>query len=288
MPVFGDTSFSSARSPLSGLMGRFLIGGVIALVAFIGYCSNSSQNQVTGRTQRLALSVPQEIALGLQSAPEMVRQFGGLCRDPEKVRRFDRVGRRLLEGIAKNVKADANPYQYDFHLLDDDRTINAFALPGGQVFITEALYDRLRSEGQLAGVLGHEIMHVLGRHSSAQIAKSNLLNTLAGAATVAASSDMRSAWNTQQIASMVAGVIGLKYGRSDELESDEYALRFMVWACYDPRSMIEVMKILKEASGGRSQPEWLSSHPDPGNRIEAIEAKIRELWPQGLPAGLEP
>lgn len=288
MPLFGNTSMVRSGSPLSGLLGRFAIGAVIALVALIGYCSNSQPNLVTGRTQRLALSVPQEIALGLQSAPEMVRQFGGLCRDPEKVRRFDRVGRRLLDGIAKNVKPDANPYQYDFHLLDDDRTINAFALPGGQVFITEALYDRLRTEGQLAGVLGHEIMHVLGRHSSAQIAKSNLLSTLAGAATVAASSDMRSAWNTQQIAGMVAGIINLKYGRNDELEADEYGLRFMVWAGYDPRAMIEVMKILKEASGGRSQPEWLSTHPDPGNRIEAIEAKIKELWPEGLPARLEP
>jgi predicted Zn-dependent protease len=89
-------------------------------------------------------------------------------------------------------------------------------------------------------------------------------------------------------AQMVGNMINLKYGREDELESDSYGLQFMAAAGYDPRSMIRVMEILKEASGGQGPPEWMSSHPDPGNRSERIQAAVDKLFPQGVPADLKP
>lgn len=196
---------------------------------------------------------------------------------------MDAVGKQIVQSLPD----DAPQYQFDFHLLADMKTVNAFALPGGQVFITAALLERLETRGQLAGVLGHEVGHVLGRHSAEQMSKAQLTQGMVGAATVAAS-DYADPRATQQIASMVGNMIMLKYGRGDELESDKLGLQFMYSAGYDPRSLIRVMEILREASGGSHQPEFMSSHPDPGNRIERIQQELAAMFPGGVPEGLTP
>lgn len=267
---------------------KLVMAGIIAVIALIGYCSRAVTNPVTGKTQHISLTQTQEIAIGLQSAPELIRQFGGTSRDAAAVTLVDRVGERLLMAINARLPKDSNPYQYDFHLLDDDQTINAFALPGGQVFITEALLRRLTTEGQLAGVLGHEIGHVLGRHSAERLAKAELTQQLIGAVTVAASDGQGGAYTAQQIAGLVGNMINLKYGREDELESDRLGVRFLFWAGYDPRAMIGVMEILAQASGGSGKPDFSSTHPDPGRRIDVIKAEIEKQWPGGLPKTLEP
>jgi len=266
--------------------GRFAIAGIIILIVVIGYFSQTSTNPITGQSQRVAMTVDQEIALGIQSAPEMAAQFGGLHPDAEAQAVVDRVGRRLL---ARGFNGAELPYPFEFHLLGDPKTVNAFALPGGQVFITAALFERLETEGQLAGVLGHEIGHVIERHGAQHLAKAQLTQGLIGAVAVGAS-DPNSPVDPQQaamLASAVGQLINLRYGRTDELQSDEWGVKLMIDAGYDPRSMIRVMEILREASGGSGQPEFMSSHPDPGNRIERIEEAIRELEPGGVPEGLE-
>ncbi|MEE3244350.1 MAG: M48 family metallopeptidase, partial [Bacteroidota bacterium] len=168
--------------------------------------------------------------------------------------------------LVDNTIAQETPYQYEFHLLSDPNTVNAFALPGGQIFITYALYKRLSSEDQLAGILGHEIGHVVGRHSAERIAQSELANTVATGAQVGADAGM--------LASQLGQTILLKNGRGDELESDDLGVKFMIEAGYDPEALIEVMQILKEASGAQRIPEFQSSHPDPDNRIEKIRGAI--------------
>ncbi|MEQ9566488.1 MAG: M48 family metalloprotease, partial [Pseudomonadales bacterium] len=137
-----------------------MVGLAIVAFAFIRRCSNQEENPYTGRVQNIDMTTEQEIAIGLQSAPEMAQQHGGLYPDERLQNLVDKVGNRLVQ----NSIAKETPYRYDFHLLADDRTINAFALPGGQIFITYALFSQL-NEAQLAGVLGHEIGHVIGRHS---------------------------------------------------------------------------------------------------------------------------
>lgn len=266
---------------------RLAFALVIAAVALIGYFAQSSRNPITGKTQQVAMTVDQEIALGLQSAPEMAAQFGGLHPDADAQQLVDRVGRRLLERGLADVDV---PYPFEFHLLADPKTVNAFALPGGQIFITDALFARLETEGQLAGVLGHEIGHVIERHGAEHLAKARLTQGLVGAVAVGAT-DPDSPVGAQQaalIASVVGQMINLRYGREDELESDEWGVILMLKAGYDPRAQIRVMEILREASGGGSQPEFLSTHPDPGNRIERIRAIIDQLLPGGVPDGLEP
>jgi len=267
-----------------GFSPRIIIAVVIALVSVVGYFGNRALNPVTGRKQSLALSVDQEVALGLQAAPQMADQFGGLSRNGEWTRTVKDVGFELLAVIGDQ----AGTYQFDFHLLADPKTVNAFALPGGQVFITEALMSRLETRGQLAGILGHEAGHVLARHSSEQMAKANLVQGLTTSAVVGASDRRGGGYATAAVASFVGQFTLLKYSREHELESDRLGVRFMTQAGYDPRSLMDVMRILEQASGGPSnRPEFMQTHPNPGNRIEQIERAIAEEFPQGLPEGLQ-
>ncbi len=245
-----------------------------ALIAFYG---NSQQNPVTGETQRVALNVDQEVALGLQAAPEMAAQYGGAETGTQAAALVRRVGARLVN----RTEARTSPYKFNFHLLKDQDTINAFALPGGQIFITRALLNRLESEGQLAGVLGHEIGHVIQRHSAEHMARAGLTQGMVNAASVATDGQ------ADQVAAMIGQSINMRYGRDDELESDRSGLRYMFEAGYDPRALIGVMKILDEASAG-GPPEFLSSHPKPANRIQHIQQLIDEQWPGGLPSRLVP
>lgn len=251
---------------------RLIVAAVVAVVALFGYLANTSTNPVTGKTQHIALTPEQEVSLGMQSAPQMAQQFGGLSADREAANLVKTVGAEIV----RSLPPEATPYPFEYHLLADRRTVNAFALPGGQIFITEALLTRLETVGQLAGVLGHETGHVLARHSAAQIAKAQLTQGLVTAVGVAGSDSVSGQRQTAAIAGMVGNMINMKYGRDDELEADALGLRFMLAAGYDPRSMIRVMEILREASGGSGQPEFMSTHPDPGNRIQHIESWLKE------------
>lgn len=242
---------------------RIFIGLAIVAFAFIQRCNNKEENPYTGRVQTIDMTAEQEIAIGLQSAPEMAQQHGGLYPD-ERLQSFvDAVGAKLIN----NSIARETPYKYDFHLLADDRTINAFALPGGQIFITYALFSKL-NEAQLAGVLGHEIGHVIGRHSAERIAESSFWRTVSMGASVGAD------------AGGIVGSIGqntlLKNGRGDELESDELGVLFMIRSGYEPREMIKVMEILRDAAGPNRTPEFQSTHPDPENRIQKIKEAIQK------------
>lgn len=271
----GELDYGRTQRPGLRVPPRLIIGAVIALFAVIGYFANSSKNAITGRTQHISISPEQEVALGLQSAPQMAQEFGGLSRDARATQLVKEVGKKLIS----KLPAEATHYPFEYHLLADPKTVNAFALPGGQIFITEALFSRLETEGQLAGVLGHETGHVLARHSAAQMAKSQLTQGLVQAVGIASSDAAGGAQSAAQIAQMVGGFINLKYGRDDEIEADRLGLRFMRASGYDPRAMIRVMEILKMASGGSGQPEFMSTHPDPGNRIEHIQAELLELFP---------
>ncbi len=274
-----------ARSAGGSRWGRLIIALILAGVSLVSYFSLRSPNPTTGEVQHIDLTVEQEIALGLQAAPEMAAEFGGLSSNDQAQAIVDRVGRQIVAG---SVAGDS-PYEFEFHVLADDQTINAFALPGGQVFITEGLLGRLETEGELAGVLGHEIGHVVGRHSAEHIAKARLTQGLTGAAVLATyDPDNPSTQRTAQVALLIGQLVNMKFGRDDELESDRLGVRFMSAAGYDPRAMIGVMETLAEASQGGRPPEFLSTHPNPENRVAEIEAAIRAELPNGVPDGLTP
>jgi beta-barrel assembly-enhancing protease len=264
--------------------GRFIIAAILAVISLFSYFGSKQLNPVTGETQRVAIDPEQEVALGLKAAPELAAQFGGRSSNGEGAALVRETGQRLVSrtGAAKT------PYRFDFHLLDDDRTINAFALPGGQVFVTDAMAHKLRTPGELAGVLGHEIGHVVGRHGAEHLAKAQLMQGLGAAGVIAASDpdNPGGGVRNQVLAAAITQLISMRFGREDELESDRLGVRFMAEAGYDPRSMVRVMEVLRAAGGGR-QPEFFSTHPNPENRITRIQQAIRDQFPQGVPPGLE-
>lgn len=243
---------------------RLFIGIAIVAFAYLRKCSQQEVNPYTGKKQAVSLSPKQEIAIGLQQAPIMAQQHGGLFPNDNAQDLVDKVGARLVN----NTVARQSGYQYEFHLLRDDRAINAFALPGGQIFITYALFSKLKNEDQLAGVLGHEIGHVLGKHSNERITNANFWKLLTMGASVGA--------DLGQLANSIGQQTLLKNGRGDELESDELGVKLMIDAGYNPESLIGVMEILKAAAGPNRVPEFQSTHPDPENRIEKIKEAIRK------------
>ncbi len=270
MPIFHRAGGGSLKM-------RLIVAGFIAAVAIFTYLGRMEKDPLTGEYRALAMVPEEEIRMGLAAAPEMAQQMGGTIdpRTNADARRVEEVGRKLVRAY----QSEANPYleAFQFHLLADTKMVNAFALPGGQIFITKALYDQFETEDQLAGVLGHEIGHVRHRHGSEHMAKGELGQALVGAVTVGAGD-----YTAGQLAGMVNGMIQMKYGRQDELESDNWGLENMFAAGYDPRAMIRVMEILKSASGGSSGPAIFSTHPNPDLRIEEIKSYIAQRWPAGV------
>jgi predicted Zn-dependent protease len=250
-----------------GLNPRIILGLLIIIgsVLYNKLATTTYQNEFTGRKQTLALATPQEeIALGLHSAPQMIRESGGLSRDAAGRALVEKVGARLIASTA----ARETPYEFKFHLLADMQTVNAFALPGGQIFITEALFRRLKSEDQLAGVLGHEMGHVVARHSNEQMASSRMWSGLAQGLGVLLSDGHSN--SGAQIANMVAQWRVMKFSRDDESEADALGVRFMMQAGCNPEALIGVMEILAQVSGGANNSDFMSSHPNPANRMEHI------------------
>lgn len=249
-----------------------LIALVMAGISLFKYYSNSSVNELTGEKQHIAMSPEQEIAMGLQSAPQMMAEMGGEVTGTKADQLVSQVGKKLVAATSAAQTVYAG--QFDFHLLNDPQTVNAFALPGGQIFITTGLLGRLENQDQLAGVLGHEIGHVVARHSAEKLAQMELAQGLTGAVTMATYDPENP--NSGYLAQAVSNMLQLKYGRDQELQSDDLGVRFMMEAGYDPEQLIHVMEILKQAGGGQRIPEFQSSHPDPDNRKEQIKAAIEK------------
>ncbi len=281
----GNRRFGNKVLPLrnAGFRGagkfRLIIALAIGGFALLSYCSSATYNPVTGEKQYLSITPSQEIAMGLQAVNQMAAQHGGLHPDPRLQDFVDDV----CWNIINNSQAQETDWQFDCHLLADPNTVNAFALPGGQMFITYALFRQLETEGQLAGVLSHEIGHVVARHSAQRMAKSQLTQGIIQAILMGSESQ-----STGQIAGMVGNMVNMSYGREDELQSDSIGVQFMSQAGYDPNALKGVMTILANATGSRKSPEFFSTHPNPENRIEKINEAIKKHFPDGVPASYKP
>ncbi|AIE84796.1 M48 family metallopeptidase [Fimbriimonas ginsengisoli] len=260
-----------------------MIAGAIALISVFSYYRMSQPNPITGRAQHIDTTHQQEVAMGLQAAPEMAAQFGGEDTDPKARALVEQIGNEIVA----NSEAKNTDWNWQFHALADRDTVNAFALPGGQVFVTHGLLKNLGSRGQLAGVLGHEIGHVLARHSAEQMAKTRLVQGLGAAGTVATTDPNNpNTYRNGMAAQAIAQLITLRFSRNDELEADKLGVRLMSEAGYDPRAMVRVMEVLQRV-GGSHGPEFFQTHPNPQNRSGKIEAEIKREFPNGVPTGLK-
>lgn len=268
---------------MNSLFIRLGIGLLFSIFALFNYFGNVTENPITGEQQRIQLSPRQEVVIGMESRQKMAAQYGGLYPDRVLQAYLNEVGNRIV----KRSLVKQSDYPFEFYLLRDPQTINAFALPGGQVFITAALLSKLTSEAQLAGTLGHEIGHVVARHGAEHLAKQQLGSALVNAVGIAASDTPEGARQAAILAQAVNQMVNLKYGREDELESDRLGFRFMTEAGYDPEGLVELMKILASSKNGQTPPEFFSTHPNPDNRIEKLTQLIQENFPNGIPANLE-
>ena len=236
------------------------------LIAFTFFAAGCSVNPATGRRQFDMLSSEEEVALGEQAMPELVKEYGGEIESAALRDYVTGVGMKM----AKYTEEDAPNLPWEFTVLDSD-VINAFALPGGKVFISRGLMEHFSNEAQLAGVLGHEIGHVTAQHIDERISQAMGIEVLAQVASAAAGNE--GVW--AQAVPVIVGLGGqgylLKFGRDQERESDVLGMRYMVAAGYDPHGMYEVMEILATASEGNNMPpEFLSTHPHPETRLKTI------------------
>lgn len=276
MPEYG-----SPQSGSNNLFGRLIIALLIALFGWAMYMYNVEENPITKERQHVSISPAEEVRLGLESAPAMAQEMGGeLPSNDPRTQEVQSLGQYLVSHtVAKN-----SPWKFQFHLLADEKTVNAFALPGGQIFITLGLLNKLQTEAQLAGVLAHEMGHVIERHSAEQMATSRLGQILTMAVGTAASDQSNSGY---QIAAVVNQMMQLRYSRKDESEADTWGLKLMTESGFDPRAMIEVMKVLQAVSGGtKGGSEMFQTHPNPELRIKEIQAYLAKYPPaSGLSEG---
>jgi len=193
----------------------------------------------------------------------------GLYADSGLQRYIQQFGARLA------ATSERPNLPWTFHVVDDP-VVNAFALPGGYIYVTRGILAHLNSEAELAGVVGHEIGHVTARHSVSQMSKQQLAQIGLAVGTIASPEFERFAG----LASAGLGVLFLKYSRDAERQADDLGLRYMRRVTYDPREMPHVFELLtrvSQAQGGGRVPEWLATHPDPENRRGRIEQEIATL-----------
>jgi beta-barrel assembly-enhancing protease len=216
-------------------------------------------------------SKEQDVQLGREASQQVLQQYE-VVQNPTLQNYLRTIGERL----AATPEARGSGFPFSFTLVND-RSVNAFALPGGPMFVFTGLLNAVDNEAQLAGVMAHEMSHVILRHGTNQASKANLLQipaVLAGATLGRGGSMMG------QLAQLGIGLgfnsVLLKFSRNDESQADAMGAQMAAEAGYNPLEMARFFEKL-EAAGGSRGPEFLSDHPNPGNREKAIEAEIRGL-----------
>lgn len=230
------------------------------------------RNEIIGRSQMIGLSRDQEIALGVQAQPQMVQEMGGKVPDVALQQYVTEVGRTL----AALTEGDNPSLPWEFTFLDS-KEINAFALPGGKVFITRGLASQMTNEAQLASVLGHEVGHVTARHTAERIGQANMTQTGMQLGSVVLGGASAEVQQLGGIALQLGGtLVPLKFSRDQELEADALGMRYMTKAGYNPVGALQVMQILARASGGGGGglSSLLATHPDPEARAARIQSQL--------------
>ena len=243
----------------------------LALLIFLTGCTT---NPTTGRSSYYALSREEEIAIGQQSKPSMIAEFGGEVARADLRQYVTDVGMRLVATIGQDDPSMVN-LPWEFTLLNSD-VVNAFALPGGKVFMSRGLAQRMTNEAQLAGVLGHEIGHVTAQHTSERFGDAQRTGLIAGIGSILVGATL--GVDVSGLANQASELTLASYGRDQENEADALGMRYMERAGYNPIGQLQVMQILASLDKNGRPPEMLSTHPYPEKRIENIQGKLRNEY----------
>ena len=251
--------------------------GPVAAVVLMAVLSNCSINPATGQRQVSLIGEGREIQMGREADPDIIASMG-LYPDTAVQQYVSQLGKRLA---AASERPDL---PWTFRVVDDP-TVNAFAVPGGFIYVTRGLMSHLTSEAQLVGVLGHEIGHVTARHSVNDMSKQQLAQIGLGLGMVFAPRLQ----GLGELASAGLQVLFLKYSRDHENQADKLGVRYMRRTNYEPREMADVMTMLDRTSQRSPEsgkvPEWLATHPSPPNRVANIVqlASTSEPTQVGIP-----
>jgi predicted Zn-dependent protease len=262
---------------------RILLPLLVLTVAASG-CVTTGQNPVSGNTRAYGYSWEEEVKLGQQADRQIQQQFG--TYDDDNLQQYvDGVAREVL--AVSHMRRPDTPAkfrntEFTFRVLDSP-VINAFALPGGYVYVTRGLMAHLNNEAQLAVVLGHEIGHVAARHASQQAARQQFTQGLLVAGAVAGQAALggEAANNILGLGGQAAQLLSLSYSRDNERESDRLGVEYATRVGYDAAEGSKFFESLKriQKQGDQSIPTWQSTHPDPGAREETIVDLARD-WEQ--------
>ena len=256
-------------------MTQYIKYTILSLIFTLVFLGCNAKAPITGRSQMIMISPQQELALGMQSAKEVLKK-SKLSTNRNYINRVNRVGRRIAA-----VSGQKN-YKWKFYVIDDAKTANAFVLPGGQVFFYTGILKYMSNDDEIAAVMAHEVGHALARHAAERISTQQLAALGGQILQVGLGTNGVSAGNTNAImqAFGIASQLGviLPYSRTQEYEADHIGLVLAARAGYNPNGALTFWsKFIKNNS--KRSPEYFSTHPDPRNRI----ARIKSLMPEVMP-----
>ena len=233
---------------------------IVVCIMLVSYLAGCATNPVTGESELQILGPDWEASAGREAAAEVEKEFPSSNINPQLQSYVDSVGQKIA------AVSHTPQLNFSFKVIDHE-SVNAFALPGGYIFITTGMLKELNTEAQLAGICAHEAIHVTARHAAARISQQTVVNTVF---TLVSSEKTAGA---VQVGRIVNNLTQLSFSREDEREADLYGLDYLVKAGYTPFGMVETMEILQKQGGSRPI-EFFSTHPNPENRIGLIQQQI--------------
>lgn len=244
---------------------------LLAWTMFVLPISVLAQTRITMPKNKY--KVQDDVKLGNQAASEAEKQFP-ILNDSDAQRYVAAVGERLVRAIPSQFQQAA--FDYRFKVVNA-RDINAFALPGGPMYVNRGMIEAAKNEGEMAGVMAHEISHVALRHGTAQATKQSSIGTQLGTIGLILGGAILGGEAGAQLGAVGAAAWLTKYSREYETQADILGAQILADAGYDPRDLANMFRTIQQQSGGSRAPEWLSSHPDPGNRYDKINKEASML-----------
>lgn len=255
---------------------RISVFAIVVSLLTVPMAAVAQQTRITAPKNKY--KVQDDVKLGSQAANQVEQQFP-IIRDGAAQEYLQSVGQRLVNAIPREFDQPAFNYQFRWVNASD---LNAFALPGGPMYVNRGMLEAARNEGELAGVMAHEISHVALRHATAQATKQSSAKSQLGTIGLILGGAILGGQTGAQLGALGASVIQTKYSREYETQADTLGAQIMADAGYDPRDLANVFQTIAGQSRSGT-PEWLSSHPDPGNRYQKINREAQYLRVSGNP-----